>query len=179
MNQLEHGDHAARLAAIRAIGAIGPEARAAVPILVLCLKDKELRGTSSFALGEMGADARAAVPALIETLRDGSDEARAEAAGALSRIGGVAAPELIAALQANDGTGFSSRQGSSWFDELVKDEPQAVIAGLVIVSLAAIAAAVVVAVLWIRHRERIARIEKGLDLDPAPTPRESARIARS
>lgn len=86
------------------LGLIGPEAEAAVPLLIEALKDEaeELRSSGAKGLGHIGAKAKAGVPALAATLKDGSATVRAQAAGALLLIGPEskeAVPALAAALK--------------------------------------------------------------------------------
>jgi HEAT repeat protein len=71
------------------LGAIGPEAKAAVPALidVLQQEDKYFRSHGAVALGKIGREAGAAVPALIKALKDREEDVRREAAAALGRIG--------------------------------------------------------------------------------------------
>ena len=52
-------------------------------------------------------------------------------------------------------------------------QPHAVVVGLVVVALAALVAAYLSLKLWARHRERIVRLEKGLDPD---APAQSTRV---
>jgi HEAT repeat protein len=101
---MQHGEPAARMAAIRRLGEMGPRAEAAVPALSAALRDTECihyRGDTSFvraaaarALEQIGPPARAAVPALVALLADEEREVRSAAAAALGGIG----PEAVAAL---------------------------------------------------------------------------------
>lgn len=90
-------DHSAR-----ALGAIGPKAKAAVPALKDCLRDKNasVRRAASFALESFGAEA---VPALLEGLKSRNVTMRREVAGVL-RWGRVKIPvaSLIEALRDED-----------------------------------------------------------------------------
>lgn len=63
--------------AARALGAIGPPAKKAIPELTNALKDKDvsLVAWSAWALGRMGPDARQALDALKQLLQDTSDSA--------------------------------------------------------------------------------------------------------
>ena len=74
-----------RINAARALGEIGPEAKAAVPALIETLKDEEasVRSSAAFALSRIGL---AAVPALSEALKDEDRNVRGSAAVALDQI---------------------------------------------------------------------------------------------
>lgn len=158
-------DAKSRLAAVRAVGALGPEARAAVPGLIECLGERLLRSAAAFALGEMGAEARAAAPVLISALVDEDEQVRASAAAALTKLGSAAVPDLLAAVQRLDEASAPPRPSKTWFDQLVDEQPTIVAAGLVIVLVVAILASLLALVLWMRHRERLARIEKCVEID--------------
>jgi HEAT repeat protein len=84
-----------------ALGRLGPEAKAAVPVLVEQLQDKNHRWRAYVlrALQGIGPGAGAAVPALIRVLEDEKEsmDMRVNAALTLSRIG-AAAKEAIPAL---------------------------------------------------------------------------------
>ena len=120
----DRGDKVA-IAAILALGMIGPEATAAVPELVRALRDDDprVRWFAAGALASIGPGAKASVPALIEALRS-KDVAtggevtfwngamsredgpiRLAAAVALGRIGPesrAAVPDLVRALRDPD-----------------------------------------------------------------------------
>jgi len=70
-----------------ALGAIGPEAKAAVPALSDIFKDAgqktELRRAAAFALGSIGADAKDAMPLLTDALKDKDARIRMAAANGL------------------------------------------------------------------------------------------------
>ncbi len=64
VEQLNDPKISVRIAAIQAIGAMGPDAKAAVPSLVLALKvdeSDEVRTAAAVALGKMGPAAESAV----------------------------------------------------------------------------------------------------------------------
>jgi HEAT repeat protein len=74
---------------------IGPEAEAAVPALIECLKKETLvRQNAALALGAIGPQAKDSVPALKELLRDPEWTVRRQAAAALGRIGAAATEAL-------------------------------------------------------------------------------------
>jgi HEAT repeat protein len=78
-----------RTRAARALGDLGPAAKAALPNLIDALQDpgSTLRYWAVRALGEIGSEAEAAVPYLIDALNDpDSDAVRSAAANALTRI---------------------------------------------------------------------------------------------
>jgi HEAT repeat protein len=98
---LTRRDVALRQEAARMLNAVGPEAKDAVPALLLALRDKDdlLRRRAADALGRMGSDA---VPPLLRVFVQGDDRAREAAARALGWHGGgakKAAIQLRAALQ--------------------------------------------------------------------------------
>jgi HEAT repeat protein len=93
-----------RATAATALGQIGPDARAAVPVLNDLLKDTDSSVVKAAAdsLGRIGPDARGAVPALIEAMQDRDVEVRRQVVVALGRIGPgavAAVPALTDALQ--------------------------------------------------------------------------------
>lgn len=91
------GDTAARLAAVRALGAFGADAHVAASALVAALEDDddELRRAAIDALGQIG---EGAVPALIEALRHSNANVRRGAAQSLESIG----PDAQEAMKALD-----------------------------------------------------------------------------
>jgi hypothetical protein len=87
---LRRGDaHVARL--VRAVGACGPAAREAVPVLRELL-DTEYASTVARALWETEGDATVVLPALLRELTDGEPRRRRLAAAALSPMGARARP---------------------------------------------------------------------------------------
>ena len=92
----------ARIGAARALGAMGPDAEAAVPALANNLYYEgahEVRRAAAWALGEIGPAARPAVPLLIVVLLDDSVHAREAAAIALGKIQDpTAVPGLASSL---------------------------------------------------------------------------------
>jgi HEAT repeat protein len=107
INDLEHGDDDARHQAAKALGAIGPEAKDAVPALSVALRDENdlVRLNASLALLKIAPESQAAIPALAEALHDQIPLIRMNAAMALNRMGGqsrAAVPALISALKDRD-----------------------------------------------------------------------------
>ena len=106
-------ENAGRAAAARELGALGPEAKRAVPQLVATLKNRRYRSApvaAAAALGEIGPEARTAVPAFLETLssvaapvseRPASESLIDAACTALGKIGFAAAdlPPLYRMLE--------------------------------------------------------------------------------
>ncbi len=58
-----------RAQAIDDLGTIGADAKAAVPVLMQCLKDPNVVGNAVVALGKIGPNAKEAMPALVALLR--------------------------------------------------------------------------------------------------------------
>jgi HEAT repeat protein len=84
----------ARRATLHAMGLIG---QASLPILLVCLKDNELRAGAAAALGRIGRGAKEAAPTLCKLLQDPDAEVRRNAAKALGAIG-PQSPEVIPSL---------------------------------------------------------------------------------
>ena len=59
-----------RKKAIEGLGAIGPDAKSAVPVLTDAIKDGSVRIDAAIALGEIGPNAKSAVDTLTETAGD-------------------------------------------------------------------------------------------------------------
>jgi hypothetical protein len=80
---LNDDDWHIRTQAAEALGALGPEAKAAVPALIDVLQDEDkyFRSHVALALGKIGREAKAAVPALIKALKDHDEDVRRETAG--------------------------------------------------------------------------------------------------
>ncbi len=92
---LHNPDDRIRLAAIDALGELGPAAAPAVPDLAGILsEDSDLRMSAIDTLSNIGPAAAPAVPALIKVLDDKSSGYRGQAAQALGNIG----PEAKAAI---------------------------------------------------------------------------------
>lgn len=97
------------LGLLQALGAIGPEARGAVPLLVDSLTAEGARRDEVVStLGKIGPDAKAAVPALVKLLKDKPDAhllpLLIEALGQIGPAADEAAPLLADLLRQKDGT---------------------------------------------------------------------------
>jgi HEAT repeat protein len=105
IDALSSPDAAARYRAVHALGAIGPEAGAAVPALAVILRrdpEPRLRVEAALALSKMRPASQRAVPALAEALGDEDPQVRMYAVIALAGLGRAsrpAVPALTAALQ--------------------------------------------------------------------------------
>jgi HEAT repeat protein len=96
-----------RSVVLQVLGAMGAEAKKAVPHLMRLLEDKGVRVRAMATLGDIGPDAREALPALLEVLKEGEPprpfvtDPRVTALEAISRISGpeVAGPLLLDAIQ--------------------------------------------------------------------------------
>ena len=75
--------------AASALGRIGPEAKEAVPALIIALNDQSegVRSSAASALGRIRPEAKESVPALIIALNDQSEWVRHSAASALGEMG--------------------------------------------------------------------------------------------
>jgi len=78
----------AREGAAMALGIIGPEAKAAVPVLISTLNDEDagVRFRAAEALGRVGPEAMQAVPALFEAMKDKDKNVSEAAAGSVKKI---------------------------------------------------------------------------------------------
>jgi HEAT repeat protein len=78
-----------RYLAARALSSIGLDAKQAVPVFILALKDshKFVRLTAARALGDFGPAAKEAVPALKAATKDADDEVKQSAMESLQMIG--------------------------------------------------------------------------------------------
>jgi HEAT repeat protein len=93
--------------AVEVIHRLGPKAKAAVPALILELKDPDAdyRREVEFALASIGPDAKDAVPELINRLKDEEPKVRHTACYALGKIGPAAAsaaPSLRDCMASDD-----------------------------------------------------------------------------
>ena len=93
---LKHVDSDVRESIARALGAIGPEAKVAVPALAAQLEDidRAVRTACTKALGQIGPNAAAAVPRLIELFNDKDYGVREAVCRALGQIGAASTPAL-------------------------------------------------------------------------------------
>ena len=108
---LRHGSSRERAEAALALSYFGPDARKAVPDLVLLLRDERLARVAVNALGRIGPDAAQAVPHLIERFVKqgclhytgmGSIGFNPGARDVLVRIGAAAVPALLDVLNGPD-----------------------------------------------------------------------------
>ncbi|HEX5732656.1 MAG TPA: HEAT repeat domain-containing protein [Blastocatellia bacterium] len=104
IDQLKSPDEYVRSRAAYELGWIRPEAKQAIPALIVALKDEsnDVRSSVAEALGRIGPEAKQAIPALIVALKDESNVVRSSAAYALGRMGleaKQAIPALIVALK--------------------------------------------------------------------------------
>jgi HEAT repeat protein len=101
---LDDSEWAVQCYAARAIACIGPDAKQAVPTLIITLKQAAVLGDYVLqdyvidALGRIGPEAKSAVPELIDSLRDYDWRVQCRAAQSLGRIG-TEANEAIPALK--------------------------------------------------------------------------------
>jgi hypothetical protein len=108
-------NESARQAAAEVLGAIGPEARDAVPKLIDTLWDGDpsVRQSAAEALGKIGPDTRDAVPYLITSLKDRSGPDRRTAAEALGNIRSPEAVAPLAELRRDTDPGVRGRAGET------------------------------------------------------------------
>ena len=106
LEQLNDPKKAVRVDAVEAIGAMGPDAKAAVPPLLLALKrdeSEEVRAAAAEALGKIGPAAEPAARGLAAVLKeDKSELVRGQAVLALGKIGKASVPYLIELLDDPD-----------------------------------------------------------------------------
>lgn len=100
IRSLDSSDISERRRALQVMTAMGPEASAAVPVLIAILQrpveNPLVRAGSATALGRVGRGAREAVPALIRYLMEGGALNVEAAAEALGKIGEPAAVPFLA-----------------------------------------------------------------------------------
>lgn len=93
-----------RREAIKSIAALGPGARAALPVLLGSLRDEhqDVRYWAAEAVRRIGPEARAAAPALLAVLADDVRPVQQAARRALEALGPSATPVLVPALTSHD-----------------------------------------------------------------------------
>lgn len=101
------GDASARVVAVRAMGELGPSARAGLPLIDEALHDLQpaVRCEAVEAVGHVSGVSAAAVSQLREALRDADGQVRSAAARTLGGLGpgaAAAVPSLVAALEDED-----------------------------------------------------------------------------
>jgi len=104
-----------KLQAIKALGAIGPQAKDATADLVGALNDKRLTLFAAEALAAIGPAAHSAIPSLVSRLTSEDDWDRLSAANALWRIEGSVArvlPVVLSTLQRAPSGAASAAQDS-------------------------------------------------------------------
>jgi len=116
-----------------ALRQIGPDAKAAVPLLIEALKDpnEELRREAATALGFIAYEAKEAIPALIAAAEDPSPRVRFSAIGALGALcpGKEAIPTFIRAL-GDDSEKLIPSQALFWLQQIGSDAVADLIAAL-------------------------------------------------
>jgi HEAT repeat protein len=102
ISSLNRADSVIRIGAVRALGTIGPNARAAGPALVKLLKRETgtLQAAAAWALGKLRWSE--AVPLLLAAIEHSDHELRDSAKFALSHMGDAAVPGLIGKLDHDD-----------------------------------------------------------------------------
>ncbi len=97
--------------AIMAIGRIGPEAKATVPLLIEALKVKRVQSSALEALARIGPEAKAAVPALTDILKSDNWELKTGAIEVLGLIGPNAKPAIPAIIECMGATIKEKQKG--------------------------------------------------------------------
>ncbi len=89
IEKLCHDDAEVRRNAAKALQHMGPEAKAAIPVLIEVLQDKDklVRANAARALGKIGPEAEPAIPALMQAIKDKVMIVRMGAASGLGGIG--------------------------------------------------------------------------------------------
>jgi HEAT repeat protein len=111
---LRDADRDVRLAAVGALGKVGPAAAEGAPALVGALgdADKEVRRAAAATLGQIRP--AAAVPALVGALRDADRDVRRAAVATLGEIGPAAAEAVPALVSALNDPMVGVRGGAAW-----------------------------------------------------------------
>jgi len=130
--RLKDKDDNVRLKAFFSLRQLGPEAKAAVPVLLESLKDTNatVRCESAFTLQRIGPAAKPAIPTLIETLKDKDYSVRFWSVVALSEFGvdaRVAAPALAPLLRDTDVVLRAKAARGLWLMGEKKEEALAVL----------------------------------------------------
>jgi HEAT repeat protein len=105
LGALESGEVAERKRAIYAVGVIGPDAEAAIPVLARIMvedADPRLRHEAAFTLSKLGPATSRAIPQLSQALQDDEPVVRFNAARALYKLGDEARPAIPALIAALD-----------------------------------------------------------------------------
>ncbi|MCI0639922.1 MAG: HEAT repeat domain-containing protein [Gemmataceae bacterium] len=98
---LKDGDTELKRSAVLVLGAIGPEAKSAIPLLIASLDESALRPAAGGALAKIGPESAAPLIEVVRTVAKPA-EVRAEAVRTLAHLGqdaAAATPELIACLK--------------------------------------------------------------------------------
>lgn len=104
--RLDDPDPARRLAAIKALGAIGHEATPSIPELTRALSDREslIRCEAAVSLGNVGPAAAGSAPAMFDAMRRASGLQTGLIAGAIARLGPSVVPSLVEATRERPGS---------------------------------------------------------------------------
>lgn len=104
--RLDDPDPPRRLAAIKALGAIGPEASPSIPQLTHALSDRDawVRCEAAVSLGKIGPAAAGSAPAMFDALRGASGLQAGLIAGAIARLGPSVVPPLVEATRERAGS---------------------------------------------------------------------------
>ncbi|WP_197491324.1 HEAT repeat domain-containing protein [Planctomyces sp. SH-PL62] len=104
--QLDDPDPARRLAAIKALGAIGPGAAPSVPELTRALSDREswIRCEAAVSLGKVGPAAAGSAQAMFDAMRRADGFQPGLIAGAIAQLGPSVVPLLVEATRERPGS---------------------------------------------------------------------------
>lgn len=97
---------ARRLAAIKALGAIGPGAAPSIPALTRALSDREgwIRCEAAMSLGKVGPAAAGSAPAMFDAMRRASGFQAGLIAGGIAELGPSVVPLLVEATRERPGS---------------------------------------------------------------------------
>ena len=115
INALKDASAATRRAAAYALAEMGPGAGEAVPALIECIGDEDVRMVAFRAIERIGLGARGAIPALAEALKDDDGFVRLGAAFALIGIGPESFEALLPAI--NDPFSRTAAIVIEWIDK--------------------------------------------------------------